>query len=989
MSDFMSEKLDFAYVSYVSFVDNNDTYLNLIKYTIQSVLLFSRYKIIVYLVNIPEDLITKHFNYINENDINRIIFKQIKVIFPSIFHYKSYIIKDAIENYTDSGYYIKSDDIITPVCDTLHKKAMELTDLPISPMDLDTIFTSHVLFNKSNIKFINEWFDTCMIFENKDDKNMNKNILTCMYQKYNNKNYLSIIDPWYENFYTDENNYKQTACSFHGYKNVEIAKILFNDMKSYYLKNNKKKVISFCLWGDIPRYNIGAIKNAKLALEYYPDWECWFYIHKPTVPIDTINQLSLLSNVVIIYKQNDISFGKCASWRFESIDNILVERIICRDVDTRILKREVAAVKEWEQSNKLFHIMRDSPCHYPKILAGMFGMKKIPQIPNMTLEVKKFFENNKNNTDTQNDGNDQHFLENRIYDLIINECLIHDEIMKREGDLCKDYPIKYDLEFHHVGEYVFEDESRDQYYTDRLKSHLLQFLPHRIEKDEMSHEKEIKKENKLMLKTCLVSCDMNPLYYTFYPLVKKYWNDIGVNTKLILISNSIPIELEIYKEDIILFNPILNINPAFQAQCIRILYPSLMDEKDEGIIISDMDMIPMNKSYYFDNIKNYDNKKFIVYRDCISEHKQYPICFCLATSNVWKDIFNINSIDDIITTLKIWYTSDYKISDPYSIGWATDQLKLYKYVNEWNKKTLSSKKSNLILLKDENTNFNRLDRLNLEKDNLNISNIKEDIKNNKYSDFHLPRPYEKHKNLINELLNKEEENNKIINIDRIYIVHYSKLTDRRENLNRQIIEQKLETIAPIIWLDNFDRENLTQELINEYYIYDKYKSHRVITVGEISNAIAHMNIMENIVLYNETALVLEDDIILKPNFIENLYNILNKAPVNWEILTLGGWYYNPKDSCKINNNFNDNIKDNLNLIVPTKKCTTVSCYLLTTKAAKKIIAHKNYKPFSTAIDETLCHIVDTFNIYWAQPWLAVEGSKELNLFSTSFPNRFV
>jgi len=38
-----------------------------------------------------------------------------------------------------------------------------------------------------------------------------------------------------------------------------------------------KKVISFSLWGDNPTYNIGAIKNAKLALDYYPDFECWFW----------------------------------------------------------------------------------------------------------------------------------------------------------------------------------------------------------------------------------------------------------------------------------------------------------------------------------------------------------------------------------------------------------------------------------------------------------------------------------------------------------------------------------------------------------------------------------------------------------------------------------------------------------------------------------------------------------------------------------------
>ena len=49
-----------------------------------------------------------------------------------------------------------------------------------------------------------------------------------------------------------------------------------------------KRVISFSLWGDNPTYTIGAIKNADLALRFYPEFECWFYIHKDSVPNNII-----------------------------------------------------------------------------------------------------------------------------------------------------------------------------------------------------------------------------------------------------------------------------------------------------------------------------------------------------------------------------------------------------------------------------------------------------------------------------------------------------------------------------------------------------------------------------------------------------------------------------------------------------------------------------------------------------------------------------
>jgi len=35
-----------------------------------------------------------------------------------------------------------------------------------------------------------------------------------------------------------------------------------------------KKIISFSLWGDNPIYTQGAIRNAELAKEVYPDWVC-------------------------------------------------------------------------------------------------------------------------------------------------------------------------------------------------------------------------------------------------------------------------------------------------------------------------------------------------------------------------------------------------------------------------------------------------------------------------------------------------------------------------------------------------------------------------------------------------------------------------------------------------------------------------------------------------------------------------------------------
>jgi hypothetical protein len=251
---------------------------------------------------------------------------------------------------------------------------------------------------------------------------------------------------------------------------------------------------------------------------------------------------------------------------------------------------------------------------------------------------------------------------------------------------------------------------------------------------------------------CVVASDLNRKYSEFLPLVKHCWQTkVGVNIKCILISNFIPDELKLYSDDIILFNPIENVPTAFQAQCIRILYPCIL-ECENGVIISDMDLIPLNKSYYLDNIDKYSNDNFIVYRNVIEEYKQYPICFCVSTPRIWKEIFNINNIQDIRNKIEYWFfnlvpTNDYEISSPYSIGWALDQIELFKSVNDWNLKT-----NNLIKLCDDSSLFNRLDRNDVDKIINNLDNYINKINNGEYSDFHLPRPYIRYKYLLDILV---------------------------------------------------------------------------------------------------------------------------------------------------------------------------------------------------------------------------------------------
>jgi hypothetical protein len=256
---------------------------------------------------------------------------------------------------------------------------------------------------------------------------------------------------------------------------------------------------------------------------------------------------------------------------------------------------------------------------------------------------------------------------------------------------------------------------------------------------------------------CIVASDLNSMYLDFFELVNEYWKKINIKCILILIHNEIPSHLFNFKDQILLFSPLPNIPTAFQAQCIRILIQSVLQsffpkEVFEGIILSDMDLIPLQYNYYHKTSEKFNENNFIVYRNVIEKENQYPICFCLATIKIWNEIFNISSIEDIQNTLQTWFSTlpkdDYKISSAYSVGWAMDQIKLFEYVNKWN-----DKRKGLIKLKDEETSFCRLDRNNIMKLDYNYNLIiKNNIKNGIYTDFHLLRPYKENIQILNFLL---------------------------------------------------------------------------------------------------------------------------------------------------------------------------------------------------------------------------------------------
>jgi hypothetical protein len=241
--------------------------------------------------------------------------------------------------------------------------------------------------------------------------------------------------------------------------------------------------------------------------------------------------------------------------------------------------------------------------------------------------------------------------------------------------------------------------------------------------------------------TILTACDLNPLYSEFIPNFIKAWNILFplADVLVVLIADEIPEHLKQYEKNLRLFKPLENVHTAFQSQCIRLLYPRLI-ERNEGVLITDMDMLPMNRSYYQDPIANIPDDAFVTYRDvCLPT--EIAMCYNIACPRVWQSVFGNDSTESV---LQSWYASTVYDGKHGGQGWGTDQIILLKKFNSWN--------GPKVTLNDSITHFIRLDRVYEWMFN-DLTNLRENIRAGKYTDYHCLRPYSQHREINDFIVN--------------------------------------------------------------------------------------------------------------------------------------------------------------------------------------------------------------------------------------------
>jgi glycosyl transferase family 25 len=214
-----------------------------------------------------------------------------------------------------------------------------------------------------------------------------------------------------------------------------------------------------------------------------------------------------------------------------------------------------------------------------------------------------------------------------------------------------------------------------------------------------------------------------------------------------------------------------------------------------------------------------------------------------------------------------------------------------------------------------------------------------------------------------------------------YIIHYTKLVDRKSNIVSLLSEDNFE----YEFITDYDKENIDG---NEYYKPDEKmfdekirhlwdsRSHkfRIINPAEISCTIKHILAIEKIANQeDEVGLILEDDAIpIGDGLFDNIQQLVDTAPKDWDSIFMGAGcgtdFMNQKlRGCSlINERFAQ---------VPHPSTNCAEAYLLKKESAKKI--YESIIPFQLVSDWELAYQFYKLdmNVYWSIPPLFYQGSK--------------
>jgi hypothetical protein len=252
----------------------------------------------------------------------------------------------------------------------------------------------------------------------------------------------------------------------------------------------------------------------------------------------------------------------------------------------------------------------------------------------------------------------------------------------------------------------------------------------------------------LRLTHVLLACDLNPRYLDYWDLACRAWQRVaGLEPVLVLIAEADDVPHNLRDDERVRqFRPVPGLHTAFQAQCVRLLYPALLDVPG-AVLVSDIDLMPMSSRYFHGPLETLDGSFFVSYRDVLLHRGELAICYNAAAPATWRDVFRVGDEAGVASTLRDWHDGVGYDGVRGGSGWFTDQLLLHDLLLSWGART-----GRLWLLDDQVTGHRRLERLDLARHEGLSPTIRRDILRQTYTDFHSPVPYSRFRELEDEVI---------------------------------------------------------------------------------------------------------------------------------------------------------------------------------------------------------------------------------------------
>jgi hypothetical protein len=184
-------------------------------------------------------------------------------------------------------------------------------------------------------------------------------------------------------------------------------------------------IFSYSLYGANPKYTHGALANARIIKERFPDAKMYVYAAE-SVPADIKEQLAAMAHVRLIpVPTREGSRGMFD--RFLAIDDPECDIMFVRDADSRIHERDAACIEDFiADPSKLIQIIRDHKYHYYRIVGCAFAVRKEAMAQSMASLIAKTPHYGTNY------GCDQNFLVAEFYKKFLDRAQIYDRYSQFE-----------------------------------------------------------------------------------------------------------------------------------------------------------------------------------------------------------------------------------------------------------------------------------------------------------------------------------------------------------------------------------------------------------------------------------------------------------------------------------------------------------------------------------------------------------------------------